>query len=163
VLRQLDVTRFPRDLDESPAPSDKSEAPQSKSTGLHAKAADRITTLVVYTANALAIAGSQAALDALIQQSFSDLDQGFQNSDVVSVVVENVMPGGANGAQVVYGENPGITNVITRWYAHRTFARTDPTIQGLRASNQADIVVMLVGDAGVCGVAATSGLWKRVG
>jgi hypothetical protein len=155
VLRQLDVARFPRDLDEGPAPSRKPELPLSKSTPLHAKSADRITTLVVYTANALAVAGSQAALDALIQQSFSDLNQGFQNSDVVSIMVENVMPGGANGAQVVYGENPGITNVATRWYAHRTFARTDPTIQGLRTSNEADIVVMLVGDAGVCGVAYT--------
>lgn len=155
VLRKLDPSKFPAALEDTPV-AGTAKAPELPDLPIRRpEASDPVSVLVVYTANALTAAGGQAGIDAMIQQSISDLTQSFINSDVVSINPVLVTPGGSPGVQVVYDESPTISDIATRWYAHRTFARTDATIQGLRNAYQADLVVMLVGDTGTCGVAYT--------
>ncbi len=120
---------------------------------------DIVDVLVLYTNNALAVAGGQGALDALIQNSFLDMNVSLENSLVVSARVRNVLPGGAQGVLVNYNESPGIIDPDPRFFAHRVWARTDPqaTVDPVtgRDAHLADLVVLLVGDAGYCGVAYT--------
>lgn len=159
VLRDLDTTQYPAEPDDRPSAS----RGKSKSAMVQAKRAvdggGVIDVLVLHTANADLQAGGQLPMGDLIRGSLADLDIALDNSQGYRVHINHVMVDSPEGpresAFVTYGESPGITRTDLRWYAHRRWARTDPEAVNLRNLYQADLVVMLVGDTGTCGVAYT--------
>lgn len=126
-------------------------------------AVDTVDVLVVHTAAALAGVGNdQAQLNATIAEAFQQSESSFATSGVNTLKVRNVLAGSANLSEFVdYDEDSGWvcgggTNATQcRWIGHRVWLRTDATVQALRNSYGADIVVMLVGDSGLGGVAYT--------
>lgn len=115
------------------------------------KTLDPIDVLVLHTPSVLA-AISQAQLDAAIAEAFGQSETTLLNSGVVSVRLRNVAVGGSLSTLINYNEAPptppGCTAPagLCRWIGHRVFLRTDPTVQSLRNSSSADLVVMVVAD-----------------
>jgi hypothetical protein len=123
---------------------------------------DTIDILVLHTPDALAALGNdQAQLDATVAEAFQQLSQSFENSGISTVRVRNVLAAGPNLSESInYNENSGWTcagtSVATcRWIGHRVWLRTDSTVQALRNSYGADIVVMIVADSAFGGLAYT--------
>lgn len=111
---------------------------------------DIVKILVVHTAAALAQAGSQAALNVIVAESFDQSNLAIRNSEIISYRLENVATGGNLSTQINYNEqnnqncNSGFTADFCRYFGHRVWLRTDPTVLNLRNANNADMVVMLV-------------------
>jgi hypothetical protein len=117
------------------------------------KYSDAVSLLVVHTPNAVVAAGSQADFDAKVANSIADLQIALANSSVIQTSIAHVTPGGAMSMEVNYDESPTITNVAGRWYTHRAWARESLDVRALRDAYEADVVVMMVGDVGTCGIA----------
>ena len=126
------------------------------------KVFDSISVLVLHTPAALALAGSQAQLNAEIAQAFSQSDTSLSNSGVTSFRLINVTPGGNLSQSISYNEAPptptgcnvGLVGGLCRWIGHRVFLRTNASAQAARNSAGADLVVMIVADqADASGVA----------
>lgn len=126
-----------------------------------AKFNDPIDVLVVHTPAAVVAAEGRAQLNALIAESFSQANTVISNSGIVSFSLRNVLAGQENlSVEVNYGENgaPPAACVagagFCRWVAHRVWLRTSAAVAALRNANNADLVVMYVGDqADASGVA----------
>lgn len=155
VLRDLDTTRSPG---EPPEVFMETKALPPVPEELTKRAVDgggTVDVLVLHTQNALDIAGSQLALDDLVAGSFADMEVALANSQAARIRVNHLMPSGASSLFVPYDESPNIAVPVNRWYAHRRWARTSPDATMLRDLEQADLVVLVVGDGASCGVAYT--------
>lgn len=162
VLRDRDTTGYPGHPDDRPAQEMAGEKLATLAPARQKRAVDgggTVDVVVIHTANAVAVAGSEAAMNDLITGSVVSMQAALANSQAYRVNVNHVLVNGPLGPQpselVGYNESPGIANNIQRWYAHRVWARTDPTAIAIRDAYQADMLVMVVGDAGFCGVAYT--------
>ena len=157
VLRDLDTSRYPAEPNDPPSPFAKTARPQSSSEKRAVDGGGTVSIVVLHTTNAELQAGGQGPMDDYIRGSFADLELALGNSQAGRVRINHVLVNAPNGQResewVGYDENPGITNITQRWLAHRRWARTDPTAVAIRNFYQADLVVMLVGDTGTCGVA----------
>ena len=118
-----------------------------------AKFSDTIDVVVVHTAGAVAAAEGRAQLNALIAESFSQLNTIVSNSGIVSFSFRNVLAGQQDlSVEVNYDENGTPPSAciagagLCRWVAHRVWLRTSNAIAALRNANNADLVVMYVGD-----------------
>lgn len=124
------------------------KAPSEEQLG--SSSSDVISILVVHTAAALTQAGSQAQLNAIVSESFNQSNLIISNSGIVSYRFDNVASGINLSTQVSYNEqnnqscDPIISIDICRYFGHRVWLRTDPTVVTLRNTNNADMVVMLV-------------------
>jgi len=112
---------------------------------------DFIDVLVLHTPAAFAVAGSQAQLDAAIAEAFSRSDTALANAAITSFILRNAS--GANQSALINrNESPPSPPDCTappgfcRWIGHRVFLRTDATVQALRNSAGADLVVLVVAD-----------------
>lgn len=125
-----------------------------------AKVAETVDVLILYTPNALNVAGGQANLDALISSSVANMATAFANSEVVSVNLNNVLPNGAQGLLVNYDEENNCIGLapcseVREFEFHKRALRTDLAVIQLRNQFAADLVVTFVGDASACGIAYT--------
>jgi hypothetical protein len=94
ILRDIDIAQFPKE----PSPTAyeialKSfptyDADHAGTSVAGAKAQDRIQVLPIYTSSALAVAGSQANLDAMINSIFNESNAATGNSHVLNPVFAN--------------------------------------------------------------------------
>ncbi|MBI2398358.1 MAG: hypothetical protein HYV17_11220 [Xanthomonadales bacterium] len=168
VVRQFDPGQMLGDADAGIEPEvgpSEIVAPK-KATPMVAFAAksavDFVDILVVHTPAAFASLGNdQAQLNAVGSEAFQQSEQSFSNAGVNTLRVRNVLAGNASLSEPVdYDEDSGWTcagsNAVTcRWVGHRVWLRTDATVQSLRNTYGADLVVMLVADNGTGGLAYT--------
>jgi Metallo-peptidase family M12B Reprolysin-like len=165
VLRRFNPDLIPRDFNPGAPATPTKFADGDLSMPATPKYLDHIDVLVVATPAALALAGSQANLDDAVVRAFGQSAEVIQNSGITTFDLRNVNSGGNPSIQVTYNETPGVPAGCNvgfvgadgcRWIGHRQFMRTDTTIQGLRNSSGADLVVMVVADrTGSTGVAYT--------
>jgi len=159
VFRRFDPTAIPTDLFTPGQEISNGEIEEIEAQRPTPKFFDSIKVLVLHTPAALIAAGSQAQLNANIAEMFAQSDITIANSGITSFRLANVATTGNLSTQINYGETntPPPTCVFgpaCRWIGHRIFLRTDPTVQSIRNSTAADLVVMLVADqADASGVA----------
>jgi hypothetical protein len=162
VLRRFNPDLVPTDLESGGTPLTEQDILTARSTPLATKFFDPINVLVLHTPAALTAAGSQAQLNATIAEMFAQSEVTIQNSGITSFRLQNALTAGNLSTQINYPEtnNPPVGCLFgpgpCRWIGHRIFVRTDATVQSLRNTNAADLVVMLVADqADASGVAYT--------
>lgn len=159
VLRDRDTTDYPGHPDDRPIGGEKAKVDLAVREKRAVDGGGTVHVVVMHTANAIAVAGSEGAMNDLITGSIVAMQTALGNSQAYRVAINHVLVNGPLGPQpsepVGYNESPNIASNVQRWYAHRVWARTDPTAVAIRDAYEADLVVMVVGDAGFCGVAYT--------
>lgn len=160
VFRKLNLALFPKDAADPP-PSNAVLAlqplPKNRLSPLFT---DEVTVLPIYTPAARTLAGGQAGIDAMIQASIADMNQALENSDTTSIRIANVRPNSTPGIEFNYNEQSNPVGCIgpaaqCNFIYHRKYIRTNATVNSLRDTNQADLVVLFVADTALCGVAYT--------
>lgn len=152
VLRRFNPGLVPDDLATGGEPMTERDILQVHSTSLTPKFSDSINVLILHTPAALAAAGSQAQLNATIAEMFAQSEITIQNSGITSFRLQNTATGSNLSTQINYPETntPPVGCQLPsgqcRWIGHRVFLRTDSTVQALRNSVGADLVVMVVAD-----------------
>lgn len=152
VFRRYNPAAIPLDVATPGQAITDAELEKIEATKLTPKFFDPIKLLVLHTPSTLAAAGSQAQLNANIAEMFAQSDTAITNSNVTSFRLVNVSTSGNLSTQINYSETntppPGclLGPGLCRWVGHRAFLRTDPTVQSIRNSTGADLVVMILAD-----------------
>ena len=114
---------------------------------------DFIDVLVLHTPAALAaLNGDEAQLDVIVEEAIGQSNQTISNSGITSFKMRNASNGVHMSTLINYNEAPTPPAACVsgpgfcRWVGHRIFARTNSTVQSLRNSRGADLVVMVVAD-----------------
>jgi len=165
MARALDRSRMPPELELAPIDMDtKSVKPRIVRLGpvRNKSVVAHVDALVVHTPAALAaVGGDPATLNALVAEAFVQSESAMEVSGMTSTRVRNVLASQANlSIEVPYGETPGNnctgpSTINCRWHGHRIWLRTDSGVSALRNTWGADIVVMIVADQGMAGIAYT--------
>lgn len=155
VLRDVDSFNVPGEPPENFSTSNASPKDSFPDGKRPVDSGGTVDVLVLHTQQALEVAGGQQPLDDFVGGSFAHMTTALANSEAFRVQVNHLMPDGASSLQVAYDESPNIPGVLNRWYAHRRWVRTSALPTALRDQHQADLVVLVVGDTGSCGVAYT--------
>lgn len=113
---------------------------------------DRIKVLVVHTGAALTELGATGVVDR-VEASIASLQTTLTKSDIIQTQVDLVRVGGNASTLVSYDQSPTTTNPTERILKHRAWVRTSSAVAALRNTHQADLVVMLVVEPEIGGVA----------
>lgn len=166
-LREFDLSRVPPEVDGDRSNDDKSGTTNKRAAALlpNTKAVvAHVDTLVVHTpavlAALVAMGGDRSTLNAMIAEAFLQSESAMTVSGMTGTRLRNVLSSGDLSEEIPYNEVPGNSctggsTLTCRWVGHRIWLRTDPAVATLRNTNAADIVVMLVADADVAGIAYT--------
>ncbi len=170
MMRAVNPTKIPQKPEEEVATF---SLPVRLKGASQAKFSDMIDVLVVHTPEAVTATGQPpspqdpdgepgtlAKVHALVTDSITHMNQSLLNSNVVSFQLRNVMPNGQASIETsaYVGEQndcygAGICSAIDEFSYHRRWARAN--LGALRNTYAADLVVLVVGDSALCGVAYT--------
>jgi hypothetical protein len=169
VIRHIDSSKRPREFNEVLPPA----SSLRKSNVNNRKASNykggKVSILVVHTPAAIALKPRPAptpedpnphplkAWNAFIRGSVQDMSDSLSNSQAVRVALDLIEPSGAVSLETAAVEvDPMIMPVSDdRFLNYRQGLRLNGTIALLRDQYNADVVVMVVGDTGSCGIAYT--------